>query len=86
MDKRELSLWPESAIDAIERATRDLLGKVGVLVRSEAVRDLMVECGCTEFDSERVTIPWEVVERGVGGRPSNVHARRSRRRPLAGRR
>ena len=69
MDKRELSLWPESAIDAIERATRDLLSTVGVNVQSEVVRDLMVEHGCAEAEGERVTIPWDVVEKASAATP-----------------
>jgi trimethylamine--corrinoid protein Co-methyltransferase len=62
VDARALSLWPDSAIEAIERAARELLSTVGVKVLSEPVRDLMVDSGCRETDGERVTIPWEVVE------------------------
>jgi trimethylamine--corrinoid protein Co-methyltransferase len=69
VDRREVSLWPGSAIDAIERATRDLLSTVGMAVQSEAVRDLMVEYGCTESDGGRVTIPWEVVEKASAAAP-----------------
>jgi trimethylamine---corrinoid protein Co-methyltransferase len=69
VDKRELSLWPESAIDAIERTTRDLLSRVGVNVQSKAVRDLMVGYGCAEAEGERVTIPWDVVEKASAAAP-----------------
>ena len=69
MDKRELSLWPESAIDAIERTTRDLLSSVGINVQSQAVRDLMAEYGCTVVEGERVTIPWKVVEKASAATP-----------------
>ena len=63
------SLWPNSAIDAIERTARDLLREVGIDIRSESVRDLMVEYECIALDGDRIAIPWDVVEKASATAP-----------------
>lgn len=69
MHASPVCLWPESAIDAIEKTTRDLLRGVGIEVRSRAVRDLMIGYGCVALDGERIAIPWEVVAKASAAAP-----------------
>jgi trimethylamine--corrinoid protein Co-methyltransferase len=66
----ELTVWPDEAIEVMERTTRDLLARVGVKVLSTQARELMIGAGCTALDGERLAIPWEVVKEAGDSLPA----------------
>jgi trimethylamine--corrinoid protein Co-methyltransferase len=62
-------LWPDEAVDAMSRAAREILARVGVKVDSgDAVRALQA-AGCAPGPAGRVLVPAAVVERALAAVP-----------------
>ncbi len=62
-------LWPDEAIEAMSRAAREILARVGVKVdSSDAVRALEA-AGCAPGQAGRVLMPAAVVERALAAVP-----------------
>jgi trimethylamine---corrinoid protein Co-methyltransferase len=77
-------LWPDEAIEAIHRASLELLSRVGVRVESAAAQALLGRAGCKAGPDGRLTIPAGVVEQAVAAqRPAYVLAARDETRSLA---
>ena len=76
-------LWPDEAIDAIHRASLELLSRVGVRVESPAARALLARAGCLPGPEGRLLMPAGVVDEAVAAaRPSYVMTARDAARSL----
>jgi len=63
--------WPEVAIDAIERVTRDVLQRVGIKVLSAEASRLMLAAGCRELGGARLAVPWDAVLDAAASAPTS---------------
>ena len=77
-------LWPDEAIDAIHRASFELLARVGVRVESPAAHALLTRVGCRPAADGRLLIPAGVIDEAIAAaRPAYVMAARDAARSLA---
>jgi trimethylamine--corrinoid protein Co-methyltransferase len=70
MDQPASVLWPDEAIEAMRRASREILAQVGVRVDSPRAAEALTAAGCAPGAAGRVLVPAAVVEAALALVPS----------------
>ena len=72
MERPASVLWPDEAIEAMARAARDVLARVGVRVDSERAVEALATAGCAPGSAGRVLVPAAAVEHALASVPADV--------------
>ena len=62
-------LWSEDALEAMHQTALRLLGGIGVKVPSPAVRELLLNAGCTTGDTDRIRMSQSVIDEALAACP-----------------
>jgi len=68
----KLHFLDEDGLEAIHRATLQILERTGVVVHHEGVVEMLASAGCSVHDTNRVTIPPSLVEDAIESAPSEI--------------